>query len=325
MRKSIILLLSFLFLNIANWEDSRNCETLYSKINWVNYFWWLYCSEDIKLTWVVAETLPLKWVSPRIVNDFLILNNHRIVEHIEGWTWSLSCDGFDTIPDLQSFENEIYEKNEISYTTATSDIETLTTEIEWLIEESNSKDLYWETSDEVKEKFPISSNDFLVNATKDTYFDKLDELKEGALSKQKEKLTLIYKLTETQKIIWDFYDRVNKICQNYIEGKEKETPKETPKETLSDKLSKKFIINEDDGKTEEEIKQEKIDKYKAEFNVKLWSKLDSLPRQTLQRLSVKLIWYPYTSKIFLRSSESQKAIVILKIAGLKAAIDDRLK
>jgi hypothetical protein len=42
----------------------------------------------------------------------------------------LSCDGFDTIPDLQSFENEIYEKNEISYTTATSDIETLTTEIE---------------------------------------------------------------------------------------------------------------------------------------------------------------------------------------------------
>jgi len=316
MKKIVILLLSFLLFNLANWEESRNCDTIYSEINWVKYFSWLYCSEDISLTWVVAEKLPLKWVSLRSINTFLISNNNKIIEHIDSWSWT--CDWLDTIPELQEFENTIYSKNDIGFTSSSSDIETLTTNIEALIESSNSKTLYWEVYDETKAKFPISSDNFIVVATKEAYFEKLDEIKEEALTKQKEKLTLIYKLTESQKIIWNFYDRVDRICKNYIDGKEKPNTKET----LSEKLSAKFGIKED--KTDDEIKAEKINKYKEEFNTKLWSKLDSLPRQTLQQLSVRLIWYAYTSKIFARFSEVQKAIVILKIAGLKAAIDERL-
>ncbi|MBT5491649.1 hypothetical protein HOK00_05040 [bacterium] len=51
------------------------------------------------------------------------------------------------------------------------------------------------------------------NATREAYFDKQLEIKDSILDKQKEKLTLLYKLTESQKFIETFYDRLDRVCQ----------------------------------------------------------------------------------------------------------------
>lgn len=311
MRKLLILPLIILLFNTVYWlDDSRVCEIQYTVINGAKYFSSILCTEDIKLTWVVADTVALKDVSARTINDFIIANNNKIISHVDGW-WT--CDELSSLKEIQWFETIIYSNNNISYTTTSSSIETLTKDIEKLKEDYNSPDLYNKVFDEVKAKFPVSSINFLREETRVKYFDRQLEIKTSILNKQKEKLTLIYKLTESQKFIEWFYNQINKVCLGYYNQKLWESSWEV----------KSLEIQ----KTAEEISKEReelISKYKAEFNTKLGETLDKMPRQTLQQLSVKLIDYAENSPIFKRFSEQQKEMVKLKITALKAAIDDRL-
>ena len=300
MKKIIFLLLSSILFSTAYWLSTwRTCETIYSTINWVKYFSSLHCTEDIKLWWVVADEPSLRDVSSRKINDFIIANNNVIVNHLE---WSGSCDDLSDVTEIKAFETIIYSNNEISFTTTSSSIETLAESIEELKEDYNSLDLYSTVYSSTQSKYPISSVDFLRNATREAYFDKQLEIKDSILDKQKEKLTLLYKLTESQKFIETFYDRLDRVCQWYdIKG-----------------------VSEEEEEENEEEKEDLILEYKKEFNTKLWDKLDSMPRQTLQQLSVKLLDYAANSPVFKRFSEAQREIVRLKISGLKAAIDERL-
>ena len=304
MKKIIIsLIATFVLLNTTNWfEGDRVCETQYSTIVWVKYFSGLHCTENIKLSGVIADKKALKDISSRKINDFIAANNHRIISHLE---WSWSCDTINTIEEITEFENIIYSNNDISYTETTTEIEDLITEIEELREEYNELGLYNTVFDEIQIKYPLSSLDSQRNLARDAYYTKQLDIKTEILDKQKEKLTLLYKITESQKFIEWFYTQVNRVCKSY-EGE----------------YSNKEIEEE----SEEEAKREAlIEKYKEEFNTRLGAKLDSLPRQVLENLSVKLISYVETSAIFKRLSEKQKELVKLKITAFKAAVDDRLE
>lgn len=304
MKKIIITLIAFvLFLHTTYWFDGdRSCNTKYSTINWIQYFSWIHCTEKIKLTWVFADKTALRDVSVRVVNDFIIANNYKIIQYLE---WSWSCDTINTLEDITLFENVIYSNNDISYTTTTANIETLTIEIDDLIEDYNAEDLYDIVFEEIKVKYPLWSLDFLRLETRNSYFDRQLDIKNEILDKQKEKLTFLYKLTESQKFIEWFYEQINNVCKSY-----------------EDEYWNKELIEEEN---DEEKKEILIEKYKEEFNVKLWSKLDSLPRQVLESLSVKLLSYAETSPVFKKFTVEQKELVKLKIIGLKRAIDDRLE
>jgi len=311
--KKIIVsfIISLLLVGTTNWlDDARVCEIQYSVIDWAKYFSSILCTEDINLQWVIPDTMALKDVSLRAINNFIIANNYKIIGHVDNWG---SCEDLNSLEDIQVFETVIYSNNDISYTTTTASIESLTIEIEELQEEYNSLDLYNTVFEEVKWIYPLSSLDFLRLETRDRYFDKQLEIKNNMLSKQKEKLTYIYKLTESQKFIEWFYEKVGKVCSSYYEEKWGNSSEEE-------------IDSEVWGSDEEDVdeKEALILKYKEEFNTKLWDKLDSMPRQTLEQLSVKLLDYAENSPIFKRFSVKQKELVKLKISALKAAIDDRL-
>ncbi|MFK7780307.1 MAG: hypothetical protein QM490_04090 [Candidatus Gracilibacteria bacterium] len=311
MKKLIVsFILLILSVSITNGLDgSRVCETLYTTIDGAKYFSSIHCTEDISLAGVNADTSALRNISTRVVNDFIIANNYKIMGHINDGE---ICDDLNAVEEIQAFETIIYSNNDISYTTTTSSIETLTTEIEDLREEYNSIDLYNTVFEETKGIYSLSSLDFLRLETRNKYFDKQLEIKNSILSKQKEKLTSIYKLTESQKFIESFYNQVNKVCVAYYDEKWGETTEEERKTEIGNSEE-----NDDEN-------DELILKYKEEFNEKLGKKLDGMPRQTLEQLSVKLLDYAENSPIFKKFSDEQKELVKLKIAALKAVIDDRL-
>lgn len=299
------------WLNVTHANDGRVCETIYSVINWVKYFSSIHCTEDIKLTWVIADESSLSDVSQRTLNDFIIANNTKITAYIDEWN---SCKDISELEAIQEFETVIYSNNDISYTTTTSEIEALTESIEELMEKYNDPDLYNEVYDEVQVQYPVWSVDFLKSETRVQYFDKQLEIKEEILDNQEEKLTLLYKISASQEFIDDFYNEINKICESYYKTKWWDSTEEEKEKAIEDNI-------EIDDDAEDEL----IEQYKEEFNVKLWSVLDAMPKQDLKKLSVKLLDYAENSPIFKRFSEKEREIVNLKIKGLKAAIDQRIE
>lgn len=318
MRKSIILLLSMLIsillTSTSYW--ARECKNIYSEINWVKYFSSIHCTEDITFTWIVWKTPILKKMSDRYLNEFIVTNNYKIELFIDDW-WV--CDEVNTISEIKSYEDVIYSNNGKTYSSMISSIESAEESIDTLIDDLNSKDLYNTTFESTKSKFSKSSMNYIRIATSDAYYDKLDEIRESIYDKQREKLTTLYILTESQKFIDSFYNRVNSICENYSE-KKLNSDEDNEEEELSD--------NEEEDDEEELSKDEQeeilLTKYKKEFNDKFWEKLDSLSAQALQQLSVKLIWYAYTSKVFKRLSPSLQEKFKLKIKALKSVVDERL-
>lgn len=310
------ILLSFFALLFVLWNvsvlasDGKSCETIYSVINWARYFSSIHCTEDIKLSWVLADESSLKDVSQRSINDFIVSNNNKIIEHVNEWN---KCDTISEVDEIQKFESVIYSNNNISYTSTTSEVESLTESIEDLIEKYNDADLYNEVYDSVKGQYPLGSLDYLRAETRQQYFDKQLSIKNDILEKQKKKLTLLYKLSESQKFIEWFYWQVVKVCEWYYDEK---WWKSTEEERLK-------VLEADE---EEEIDEEKakIAKYKSEFNEKLWDKLDAMSKQTLKWLSIALLDYAENSPIFKRFSDSQKILVNMKIKALKEAVDDRI-
>ena len=296
MKKIIFLVLTILLLNIVHWSGDRVCKTLYTSIGWVNYFAWLLCTEDINLSWVIWDTPSLKDVSDWIVNDFIALNNYNITEHVDGWG---TCEELNAHESIKWFEDIIYSNNDINYFDTSSRIEELTTDIDDLQELHNSKWLYYEVLDNINEIYISLSPDAVKVKTREAYYNRQLEIKDEILDKYKEKLTLLYKISESQKYIESFYKKVDRVCRSY---------------------ALQFVEEED----LEEKNNELILKYKEEFNEKLGSRLDRMSRQTLEQLSVKLLSYVETAPIFKNLSTTAKYMVKLKIAWLKAAIDDRL-
>ena len=296
MKKIIFLVLTILLLNIVHWSGDRVCKTLYTSIGWVNYFAWLLCTEDINLSWVIWDTPSLKDVSDWIVNDFIALNNYNITEHVDGWG---TCEELNAHESIKWFEDIIYSNNDINYFDTSSRIEELTTDIDDLQELHNSKWLYYEVLDNINEIYISLSPDAVKVKTREAYYNRQLEIKDEILDKYKEKLTLLYKISESQKYIESFYRKVDRVCRSYALQ----------------------FVEEEDAET---VKNELIEKYKLEFNEKLWSRLDRMSRQTLEQLSVKLLSYVETAPIFKNLSTTAKYMVKLKIAWLKAAIDDRL-
>lgn len=302
MRKSIIVLLSVvLLIGTSYWAEwDRKCETIYSEFNGMKMFSHIHCTEDIKLSWIIIDEPILRDMSVRSINDFLISNNNAIINHLEN---SWSCDTISDVDIIKWFEDKIYSNNDISYSSTISSIESLVTSIENWIESFNSETLYSTAYSETKSKYSLWSVDFLRVAAKELYFEKLESIKNDVISNQKEKLTLLYKIEESQKFIESFYKRVDSICQGYVKTEEKDE-----------------YIEEKDEEAEEKL----IEKYKDEFNIKLGNRLDAMSRPVLEQLSIKLISYANTSTVFKRFTEDQQKIVKLKIKGLKAAIDERL-
>lgn len=299
MKKILFLLFTFLLVeNAFAWE--RVCETKYNNIAGISYFAGIHCTEDISLTGVTFVEPAMRNVSQSEVSNFIISNNSDFIDHLSNsWT----CDDISSLSSVQSFENTIYSKNWISYSSTTSAVDTLTTEIEDLMETYNSEDLYNEVFESQKSKYPLASLNFQREKTKEEYFNKQASIKQQILSKQEQKLIYLFKLKETQVLVEQFYSKITSVCEW---------------------IKKEDIKSEQDEEEEAETKSDKITKYKEEFEEKLGERLNSMSRQVLQSLSVKLLSYADESPIFKRFSAQQQELVKLKISWLKAAIDSRL-
>jgi len=91
-------LISLLLVSITYWaiDWARTCETIYTDINWSKYFSSLLCTENIRLTWVVADNIILRDVSTRTISDFIVANYWEITKHIDSWSWN-TCDNLDEV------------------------------------------------------------------------------------------------------------------------------------------------------------------------------------------------------------------------------------
>ncbi len=340
MKKLVVFILTvFLLLTNVHSEDSgKVCENRYDTFQWNLFFAWIHCTEDIDLSKVSIAKPELQKVAPIEIAIVLRENNKTFIEYMEAWK---NCKDFPAFTEFKVIEDKIYTINGINFSSTSSQVETLTSEVEQLQEDYNDEELYDTAYNEIKSTYTLAADSVVREKTRILYHEKQQTIRRQIFAKQQQKLLLMYKMSETQKLVENFYKYLDKLCyRDYFKYIPKESAVEeeeevetwtgtTDEETWSWTTTESQETETWTGTTteEEEVEEtdeQKITKYKEELNEKVWERLEKMSRIVLQKVSIKLLGYISKPTTFKKYSGKHKDTILLKLKALKALVDSKI-